>query len=159
MNAVARLIGWIREETEQNVKITLDKTSARKLMDGLESAITPCPDPTQDIQLNLENRQKAIDDYMYGPADPNNPGDYWDSLALVWREDDVNAVKGMVCGNCAAFNVTKRMKACIKTGFQDKGEDDWDTVDAGELGYCQFLNFKCAAKRTCKSWVTGGPIK
>jgi hypothetical protein len=159
MNAVARLIGWIREETNLNVKITLKKTDAKKLKDQLESALKPCPEPTQDIDLNLENRQKAIDEYMYGPADPSNPGDYWDELAMVWNEDDIADVKKMVCGNCAAFNVSKRMKACIETGFQDEGEDDWNTVDAGELGYCQFLNFKCAAKRTCKAWVTGGPIR
>ena len=39
---------------------------------------------------------------------------------------------------------------------------DWtiwmDTIDAGDLGYCKFLKFKCAAKRTCDAWVEGGPI-
>ena len=29
-----------------------------------------CPIATQDIDVNLENRQKAIDEYDYGPLDP-----------------------------------------------------------------------------------------
>ena len=29
-----------------------------------------CPAPTQDIDLNLENRNKAFKEYMYGPSDP-----------------------------------------------------------------------------------------
>ena len=33
-----------------------------------------------------------------------------------------------------------------------------ETIDAGDLGYCKFLKFKCAAKRTCDAWVEGGPI-
>ena len=32
-----------------------------------------CPLPTQDLDLNLENRQKAIDEYNYGPEIPNTP--------------------------------------------------------------------------------------
>jgi hypothetical protein len=32
------------------------------------------------------------------------------------------------------------------------------TIDAGDLGYCRFLKFKCASRRTCDAWVTGGPL-
>ena len=35
----------------------------------------------------------------------------------------------------------------------------WDTVDAGKLGYCTMLKFKCAGSRTCNAWVTGGPVR
>ena len=38
-------------------------------------------------------------------------------------------------------------------------KDAWDTIEAGKLGYCTFLKFKCAGSRTCNSWVVGGPIK
>ncbi len=33
-----------------------------------------------------------------------------------------------------------------------------DVIDAGKLGYCRFLKFKCAAARTCDAWVVGGPL-
>ena len=33
-----------------------------------------------------------------------------------------------------------------------------DVVDAGELGYCEVFDFKCAAKRTCSAWIVGGPV-
>ena len=158
MNSIAQLIAYLQLETKRNIQLTLDKTTANNLATQLKNGMKPCPEPTQDISLNLENRQKAIDEYMYGPANPSNPGSFWEELALVWKEDDITEVKSMVCGNCAAFNTTSRMKKCIEKGFEDPGEDDMDTVEAGELGYCQFLNFKCAAKRTCKAWVTGGPI-
>jgi len=52
------------------------------------------------------------------------------------------------------------MKDCIKTGLTEENKmDDWDSIDAaGELGYCEAFDFKCASKRTCRAWVTGGPV-
>jgi len=29
---------------------------------------------------------------------------------------------------------------------------------AANLGYCELLEFKCAASRTCSAWLVGGPI-
>ena len=37
-------------------------------------------------------------------------------------------------------------------------EDVWD-ADKENRGYCEFLDFKCHGKRTCNSWLEGGPIK
>jgi hypothetical protein len=31
-------------------------------------------------------------------------------------------------------------------------------VDAGDLGYCEAFDFKCAASRTCDAWIAGGPV-
>jgi hypothetical protein len=42
---------------------------------------------------------------------------------------------------------------------QSPSLEAWDTVDAGKLGYCTMLKFKCAGSRTCNAWVTGGPVK
>jgi hypothetical protein len=52
------------------------------------------------------------------------------------------------------------MQSCIAKGIgSEPGSDAMDTINAGTLGYCKFLKFKCAAKRTCSAWVEGGPIK
>lgn len=119
-----------------------------------------CPPATGNLKLNLKNRQHAIDDVMYGPANPAKPGDYWKKIAKVWEDIKESEAKSMRCGNCAAFDVSKKMKDCIQKGLTDDAEtDSWDTVNAGQLGYCHMLKFKCASKRTCKAWVTGGPIK
>jgi hypothetical protein len=57
------------------------------------------------------------------------------------------------------FIVTPEMKSCIKSGLDPKDNDEWSSIDAaGELGYCEAFDFKCASKRTCRAWVTGGPI-
>ena len=32
-----------------------------------EAEISKCPPATQNIELNLQNRQKAINEYGYGP--------------------------------------------------------------------------------------------
>ena len=61
----------------------------------------------------------------------------------------------MRCGNCAAFNVTKKIEGCISKGI---GADAGEVEAAGQLGFCEFFDFKCAAKRTCDAWVVGGPI-
>jgi hypothetical protein len=36
--------------------------------------------------------------------------------------------------------------------------DAWEVIDAGDLGYCEVFDFKCASKRTCEAWIAGGPI-
>lgn len=116
-----------------------------------------CPPATRDIATNLANRQKAIDVAHYGPLDPNEPNDeYWQAKAKMFN-DNVEDAKKARCGNCAAFNQTRDILDCIAKGIG--GNDAWDVIDAGDLGYCEFFDFKCAASRTCDAWVTGGPIK
>lgn len=120
---------------------------------------TGCPIATQDIDVNLENRQKAIDKYHYGPANPDKPGTYWKDAAKRWNIDETTA-KTMKCGNCAAFDVSDKMWDCMSKGIEGK-EDNIDalaTVQKADLGYCNFLHFKCAGTRSCTAWVTGGAI-
>ena len=148
-----------------------------------------CPVATQDIAVNLEHRQKAIDEYGYGPLNPNNPNiKFWKKKAEEWQLDSMEEAKSSRCNNCAAFNITSKMLNCIEKGItageeevtvdepemqeQDASvtepelddtegaeKDAWDTIEAGKLGYCTFLKFKCAGSRTCDAWVVGGPIK
>lgn len=117
-----------------------------------------CPPATQDVLLNLRNRQKAIKVASYGPANPRLPNaDYWRKLAAVW-DVPTSEAKSMRCGNCAAFGITKHEIQCIEEGLGRDGVDPADTVVAAELGYCRMFKFKCAASRTCKAWIVGGPI-
>lgn len=132
----------------------------RELIDLWEAMERGCPPATQSIDINLKNRKKAIDEYMYGPMDPNEPNqEYWSKLAAEWNMDDAEQAKSARCGNCAAFDISEDMQDCIARGIgAEPGSDPMDTIDAGTLGYCKFLKFKCAAKRTCTAWVEGGPI-
>ena len=116
---------------------------------------TTCPIATQDIKVNLKNRQTAVDDANYGPANPNEPNeDYWKAKADEFQ-GDIATAKKMLCGNCAAFNQTSKILNCIKKGI---GEDANEVAIAGDLGYCEIFDFKCAAKRTCDAWIVGGPM-
>lgn len=118
-----------------------------------------CPRATQDIALNLQNRQRAIDVAMYGPANPKMPSrGYWAQLARVWGITPEEA-QTMRCGNCGFFDVTPRIWECIADGIGRDGVDPLDSVVQSELGYCRAFHFKCAASRTCSAWVTGGPIR
>jgi hypothetical protein len=120
---------------------------------------TTCPPATNDIKLNLANRQNAIDVAHYGPLNPNEPNEeYWTAKAEMF-EGDVESAKKSLCGNCSFFIQTKEMLDCIAKGIGGNLDDEWDTIDAGELGYCEAFDFKCAASRTCDAWVVGGPIK
>ncbi len=117
-----------------------------------------CPRATQDVGLNLANRQKAIKVAAYGPANPKLPNEaYWKKLAGVW-EVPVEEAKTMRCGNCAAFDVTSRVRKCIGEGLGGEQEAE-GVIEAGVLGYCRAFQFKCAALRTCSAWVVGGPLK
>jgi len=114
-----------------------------------------CPIATQDIKTNLANRKTAVDDANYGPANPGEPNDaYWRAKASEFQ-GDVGTAKTMRCGNCAAFNQKKSMMDCITKGI---GADANEVEMAGNLGYCEIFDFKCAAKRTCDAWIAGGPI-
>lgn len=119
-----------------------------------------CPPATQDVALNLENRQHAIDTAGYGPLNPAEPNEeFWQEKAERWSLP-VEEAKTALCGNCAAFIVSPDMKECIQTGLAagDSDENAWATVEAGELGYCEAFDFKCAAARTCNAWISGGPV-
>jgi hypothetical protein len=119
-----------------------------------------CPPATQDVVLNTKNRNRAIKKVGYGPANPDKPGDFWEEKAEMWDNIPISEAKSMRCGNCAAFDVSPHMLKCINNGLEgDTKESGWDTIEAGKLGYCHMHKFKCAAKRTCDTWVTGGPIK
>lgn len=130
-----------------------------KLKHLLIEAKTGCPIATQDIHVNLKNRQHAIDEYFYGPANPDKPGNYWKSAAKRWKIDEATA-KTMKCGNCAAFDVSDKMWKCMQKGIEDneKNIDAMATIEKADLGYCNFLHFKCAGSRSCTAWVTGGAL-
>ena len=121
--------------------------------------LAACPTATKDIPTNLKNRQRCIDEANYGPLNPNEPNeDYWIAKAKMFGGEDVESAKKALCGNCAAFIQTRAMLECIASGIGGNVKDEWDTIDAGDLGYCEFYDFKCAANRTCDAWVGGGPI-
>lgn len=121
-----------------------------------------CPVATKNIATNLKNREKAIKTANYGPLNPAEPNnDFWKAKADNWDVSIAEAKKSR-CGNCAAFIQTKEMLNCIKEGLaagDSSKQNAWDTVDAGNLGYCEAFDFKCASSRTCDAWITGGPVK
>lgn len=120
--------------------------------EGGEMEGMACPAATQDITLNLKNRGKAIEAAMYGPENPNLPNTgYWREMAAEWDVSPEDA-KMSRCGNCGAFNREEGMLQCIAKGIGPEG-DPWATIDAGDLGYCEIFDFKCAASRTCRAWI------
>ena len=117
-----------------------------------------CPPATLDIPLNILNRQKCIDQAHYGPLDPNLPNeDYWKKKGNMFNTTPEEAKKAL-CGNCSFFIQTREILDCIAEGLGNVGVDPYDSINAGDLGYCEAYDFKCAASRTCDAWVVGGPI-
>lgn len=125
--------------------------------------VEQCPKATYDLATNLEHRQKAIDDYGYGPMNPGEPSkDFWKAKADMWGVS-IEEAKTARCGNCAAFVITDDIRQCINKGRMDKDDakekDHFEaTINKADLGYCNILHFKCAGERTCDAWLTGGPI-
>jgi hypothetical protein len=134
------------------------------LMASLVAAldVDDCPPATQDIELNLKNRQNAIDNVGYGPLNPKEPNEeFWADKADRWNISPDEA-KTSVCGNCVFFVKTPKMLDCISSGIEQGGssaEDADSAIDQAEMGYCEALDFKCAASRTCNAWAVGGPIE
>ena len=96
----------------------------------LIEAKTSCPIATQDIHVNLKNRQHGIDEYHYGPANPEKPGKYWKDAAKRWKTDESTA-KTMKCANCAAFDISDKMYSCMTKGIEgdEKNIDALATID------------------------------
>jgi hypothetical protein len=131
----------------------------RSYINLVEAANKGCPIATQDVDINLKNRQNAIDGYMYGPANPDKPGNHWKNAAKQWKIDEKTA-KTMTCNVCAAFDVSDKMWSCIESGIQgdEPNADAMATIHKADIGYCNFLHFKCAGTRNCTAWVSGGAI-
>jgi hypothetical protein len=131
-----------------------------KYDEGMAEADSKCPPATQDITINLNNRQKAINEYGYGPLNPDLPNNkFWMKKVNEWNLDSMEEAQSSLCGNCAAFDIRQETLDCIAQGIDsDSPEDAEGVIDAGDLGYCKFLKFKCASRRTCDAWVTGGPL-
>jgi hypothetical protein len=119
-----------------------------------------CPPATLDIKTNLKNRQVAINDAHYGPLNPNLPNnEYWQAKADQFKTS-VDEAKSATCSNCGFFNQTKAILDCIAGGIgKGTAADPYDTIKAGDVGYCEAFDFKCAGSRTCDAWLAGGPIK
>ena len=107
-----------------------------------------CPPATQDLKLNTENRNSAIESehIQYGPLNLNDES-YWDRIADHWKTTP-EVAKESSCSNCAAFDISPRMKECMPGSLQEDGQ----------LGYCWMHHFKCHSARTCYTWAAGGPI-
>ena len=122
-------------------------------------AESKCPPATSNIGLNIKNRQNAIDTAGYGPLNPTEKNEaFWNKKAKRWSVT-ITESKKQLCGNCAVFIKTPRMLDCIEAGLgNEEGNAAWDVINAGDLGYCEAFDFKCASARTCDAWVAGGPI-
>lgn len=126
-----------------------------------------CPYPTQNIGLNTKNRNYAAREFHYGPLNPDAPNkQFWYSLAAVFKTKgqkptraDIKAAKEALCGNCGVFDISPRMQKCLPP-LSDADEYDRYAISSGSvLGYCWAHHFKCASKRTCETWVHGGPVR
>jgi len=116
-----------------------------------ELAEMECPPPTQDVKLNTQNRNAAIqaDHIQYGPLNVDEPEGYWDDIAEFWGTS-TEAAKESKCANCVAFDISGRMDDCMPGSTSD---------DDGRLGYCHMHKFKCHSARSCRTWAKGGPIE
>ena len=87
-----------------------------------------CPKETKNSDLNEKNKKKIVIEHQYG------------------EQTEEAKEKGQNCGNCVAFDISKRMKDCV-------GDN------TGQVGYCWMHQFMCSGKKWCNTWVEGGPIK
>ena len=120
-----------------------------------------CPTATQDVAVNIKNRQTAIDRSNYGPMNPGLPNrTFWMAKATMFKTT-ADEARTALCGNCAAFDQRQVTLDCIDAGLAAGGSgaaSGWDTIAAADIGYCEVWDFKCAAARTCDAWITGGPL-
>jgi len=111
-----------------------------------------------DIELNTKNRDMTTQNDGYGPLNPldeKGSKKFWDEKAKMWKTT-IEAAKEARCGNCAFFNQSPPVMKKIADGIGERGET---VSELAGFGFCELWEFKCAALRTCNTWVLGGPIK
>lgn len=131
------------------------------LLNKTVTAVAPsCPKATLDVKENTKNRNWTIQNFNYGPLNPDYPDPgFWEAKAKLWNTD-VETVQTALCGNCAAFDQSDKILGCILDGINEKqAADPVDVLERADLGYCQLFKFKCAGSRTCDAWLHGGPIR
>jgi len=122
-----------------------------------DQIINGYPAATQNISVNIANRQDCIDIANYGPMNPTIDNDpFWQVKADIFNTT-IDEAKTALCGNCAAFVQTTEMREAIAAGLGGE-EEAYAVVNLANLGYCEIFDFKCAATRTCDAWVVGGPL-
>ena len=137
--------------------VEMDDQESNEDMEDSDEMINGYPAATQDIELNMHNRQYCIDVAAYGPMNPLIENtEFWQGKADIFHTT-VEEAKTAKCSNCAAFIQTSYMREAMATGLG--GEDAaYAIIDLANLGYCEIFDFKCAGDRTCNAWVVGGPI-
>jgi hypothetical protein len=93
-NEVHELRKAIREDGASSATTTASANAeARSNFEvDVETAGGNCPPATQDIQLNLANRQNAIDNVGYGPLNPAEPNEeFWQDKADRWNIEIADA--------------------------------------------------------------------
>ena len=123
-----------------------------------------CPAATQSVELNTQNRDKAIKLFDYGPPNPNEKSLwFWARLAKRWgtppTADGLNGIMKMRCGNCAVFDISVLMQKCLPPVDSEDEYDRATELKGNVFGYCWAHDFKCASMRTCATWAAGGPIE
>lgn len=121
-----------------------------------------CPLATTDVHENTKNRNWAIENFNYGPLNPDYCNDeFWERKAEIFKTD-INEAMSARCANCGAFDQTWKVMCCIGGGIGTEEEpyvDPRRVIEHANLGYCQLFKFKCAGNRSCDAWIHGGPIK
>jgi hypothetical protein len=137
----------------------LSEYSNRVVSEEIQEDNTECPKATQDIGINLANRQICVDKANYGPANPKLDNlEFWQQKASLFKTS-IEEAKTMRCSNCAAFIVKHKMMKCIEKGICEENMNEAaKIVNLANLGYCELFDFKCAGDRTCDAWITGGPL-
>ena len=96
-------------------------------------------------------------------------GGFWKVPIGLWRElldigekykidINVEGLNEVITDDVKLDEFTQWVNEFFEGGIGGNPKDAFDTIDAGELGYCEAFDFKCAASRTCDAWVIGGPI-
>lgn len=125
---------------------------------SIQEALSSCPKETYNLTANLDNRKTAVDKYGYGPANPAEPNEeFWKGKAALFNIT-VEQAKTMRCGNCAAFDISDKMRKCIADGMGKDNTSPESVIEKADLGYCVILHFKCAGDRTCDAWLVNGPL-
>jgi len=95
----------------------------RKYINIVEAANKGCPIATHDLEVNVKNRQTAIDKHHYGPANPDEPGSYWKDAAKQWNYANGTTISGGITVTGGYVTSTQNIDVKNALNFLNLGSD------------------------------------
>ena len=146
---IALIISYLEPAQGSDVLVMLDEKIQPEIVKRIATIQTVQPDALKDLELVMQKKFAA-----HTSLRASQVGGVKAAAQIMnfMKGEDAQKILALagenkLCGNCAAFDISKEMVACGGANSE------------GTVGYCKMHDFSCTAEKTCLTYAHGGPKK